>query len=279
VRQARARSFESRVERSVDRLLGLLSQHDAQGTFFVLGEIAANHPHVVRRIAALGHEIGCHSDRHDNVSSLSPAAFRDDVRAAKQRIEDVIGLPILGYRAPNFSIGPRQHWAYEILGEAGFQYDSSVFPIAHDRYGQRDAPRFPYVAWRGGGATLLEFPIGTVRLLRVNVPIGGGGYFRLCPFSVTRAGIQRVNIRERQPVMFYLHPWELDAQQPRPPMAWRHRFRHYVGVERQPMKLDYLLAHFAFGTARRVLDLWTCRFARLAAGAVGARAPQVSLPA
>jgi polysaccharide deacetylase family protein (PEP-CTERM system associated) len=255
-RALHGKPFESRVEQSVERLLALLSDHFARATFFVLGEIAARHPAVVRKIAAEGHEIACHGNGHDDVYRLSPREFRADIRQAKMRIEDVVGDPVTGYRAPNFSIGPAQSWAYKILLEEGFRYDSSMFPILHDRYGQPGAPRVPYEIWRDGSASLMEFPIGTVRVIGVNLPVGGGGYFRLSPFALTRFGIQDVNIRERRPVMFYLHPWELDPGQPRPQMAWRHRFRHYVGVKKQIAKLDCLLAHFCFGTARHVLDVW-----------------------
>jgi polysaccharide deacetylase family protein (PEP-CTERM system associated) len=248
--------FESRVEQSVERLLQLLSDHFARATFFVLGEIAAHHPGIVRRIAAEGHEIACHGNGHDDVYRLSPREFRADIRRAKLRIEDAVGDPVTGYRAPNFSIGVAESWAYQILLEEGFRYDSSMYPILHDRYGQPGAPRVPYEIWRDGSASLMEFPIGTARFLGLNLPVGGGGYFRLSPFALTRLGIQDVNIRERRPVMFYLHPWELDPGQPRPAMAWRHRFRHYVGVKKQAAKLDCLLAHFSFGTARYVLDVW-----------------------
>ena len=248
--------FESRVEQSVERLLELLNDHFARATFFVLGEIATHHPGIVRRIAAQGHEIACHGNGHDDVYRLSPGEFRADIRKAKARIEDAVGDPVTGYRAPNFSIGQAQSWAYKILLEEGFRYDSSTYPILHDRYGQPSAPRVPYEIWRDGSASLMEFPIGTARLLGVNLPVGGGGYFRLSPFALTRFGIQDVNIRERRPVMFYLHPWELDPGQPRPPMAWRHRFRHYVGIKKEAAKLDCLLAHFSFGTARHVLDVW-----------------------
>jgi FemAB-related protein (PEP-CTERM system-associated) len=160
---------------------------------------------------------------------------------------------VIGYRAPKFSIGKAQQWAYDILVEEGFRYDSSMFPILHDRYGQVTAPRFPYEIWRTGSAHLMEFPIGTTRMLGVNFPIGGGGYFRLAPEVLFRMGINRVNTRERQPVMFYLHPWEVDPGQPRQPMAWHHRFRLYVGLEKTAAKLDRLLAQFRFGTARDVL--------------------------
>jgi polysaccharide deacetylase family protein (PEP-CTERM system associated) len=248
------RQWESRVEQSIDQLLGLMSAHRARGTFFVVGEVAALHPAMVRTIAAQGHEIGCHSDRHENVSLQSPREFRADVQSAKARIEDAIGAPVIGYRAPNFSIGPAQSWAYNILLEEGFRYDSSTHPVMHDRYGQPGAPRFPYEVCRDGPERLVEFPIGTAQLLGVNLPIGGGGYFRLMPFALTRLAIQHVNSVEQRPVMFYLHPWELDPGQPRPPMAWRHRFRLYVGVEKEAAKLAALFGRFQFGTAREVLQ-------------------------
>ena len=247
-------SFESRVEQNTDQLLALLNAHHAKATFFVLGEVAAVHPALVRRIAEQGHEVGCHSDRHTDVYRQTPTEFRDDVRRAKQCIEDVIGEPIVGYRAPNFSIGREQGWAFQILLEEGFRYDSSVFPIVHDRYGVRTAPRFPHEIWRAGSSSLIEFPISTTRLLGWNVPIGGGGYFRLAPYGLFRLGIERVNAAERQPVMFYLHPWELDPDQPRPPMPWRDAFRHYVGVKKQVAKLSQLLSQFHFSTVRDVLD-------------------------
>ena len=140
----------------------------------------------------------------------TPEEFRDDIRRAKARIEDVIGEPVIGYRAPNFSIGRAQAWAFDILLEEGFRYDSSTYPILHDRYGQASAPRFPYEIWSNGTASLMEFPIGTAQVMGMNLPIGGGGYFRLAPLAFVRWGIARVNAREEQPVMFYLHPWEID---------------------------------------------------------------------
>lgn len=247
--------FESRLERSMDRLLGLLSRRGAKATFFVLGEVAVTHPAVVRRIAAEGHEVACHGDGHEDVRGQTPREFRADIHRAKSRLEDVVGDGVVGYRAPNFSIGREQSWAYEILHAEGFRYDSSTYPIVHDRYGAPRAPRFPHEIWRDGAASLIEFPIGTARVLGVNLPIGGGGYFRLLPFALVRRGIERVNGRERRPVMFYLHPWELDPEQPRPPLAWRYRFRHYVGMEREEAKLSSLLDLFRFGTARQVLAL------------------------
>jgi len=250
----RATGCVSRVENSMTRLAALMRAHNARATLFVLGEVAASHPALLRQLAADQHEIACHGDRHDNVSSLTPKEFRADIRRAKAQIEDVIGQPVIGYRAPNFSIGSAQAWAYEILVEEGFHYDSSLHPIHHDRYGRPDAPRFPYEVWSDGRSSLTEFPIGTARMFGVNLPIGGGGYFRMLPYSVVSSGIRRVNAREHQPVMFYIHPWELDPGQPRPPMPWPDRFRHYVGLEKQEAKLDKLFAEFRFGTARAFLQ-------------------------
>jgi polysaccharide deacetylase family protein (PEP-CTERM system associated) len=247
-------NFESRVEASVDLLLQLLARHGARGTFFTLGEVATTHPSVVRTIAALGHEVACHGNRHESVHRMTPSQFREDIQQAKHRLEDLAGTPVIGYRAPNFSIGPAQSWAYQILMEEGFRYDSSTHPILHDRYGRPTAPRFPYGVFRSGMSWLTEFPIGTARVFGVNLPIGGGGYFRLSPYELTRRGIRYVNEHERQPVMFYLHPWELDPGQPRVPMARHRRFRHYVGLEQEVTKLSRLLTEFRFGTARDVLE-------------------------
>jgi polysaccharide deacetylase family protein (PEP-CTERM system associated) len=259
--------FESRLESSVERLLALLDDRRTKATFFTLGEIAVTHPAVVRRIAAERHEIGCHSDRHESVWTQTPTEFRADIRRAKARLENLTGAPITGFRAPNFSIGKNESWAYQILLEEGFRYDSSLYPILHDRYGQPDAPRFPFEIWRNGADSLTEFPVGTLRLLGINLPIGGGGYFRLSPFELIRMGIDRVNAREQRPVMFYFHPWELDPDQPRPPMAWHHRFRHYVGLGREAAKLARLLAEFRFGTAREVLQTRACQLPFMAAAA------------
>ncbi len=245
----------SRVELSVDRVLGTLGQAGVQATFFIVGQVATAHPSMVRRIAEAGHEIACHSDRHELVSRQRPEGFRADIQRAKACLEDLCGEAVLGYRAPNYSIGPQQSWAYDCLLEAGFQYDSSIYPIVHDRYGHPQAPRFPYEIRRLGDLRLIEFPIATRRWLGLNLPIGGGGYFRLLPTAFTRCGIRHVNTRERQAVMFYFHPWELDPEQPRPPMPWHHRFRHYVNLSRMPVKLRDLFAHTRFAPAREVLGL------------------------
>jgi polysaccharide deacetylase family protein (PEP-CTERM system associated) len=248
-------SFVSRVEESMDRVLALLANADVRATCFILGEVAAAHPATVRKIAGEGHEVACHGHRHELVSRQSPQEFRADVGQAKRLLEDITGESVMGYRAPNFSIGAGQTWAYDVLLEEGFRYDSSVYPIVHDRYGDPGAPRFPYDIRRHDSATLIEFPIGTTRVLGVNLPVGGGGYFRLLPSMLTRLGIRRVNTQDQRPVMFYFHPWELDPEQPRFRMPWRHRLRHYVGMRRQEAKLSALLRHLSFGRARDALRL------------------------
>ena len=248
-------ALPSRVEENIDRVLALLHEHNVQATFFTVGQIAEQHPSMLRRIAAEGHEIACHSYRHELVFRQSVDEFRADVRRAKAVLEDIAGTVVIGYRAPNYSIQSNQQWAYDILLEEGFRYDSSVYPIVHDRYGQAEAPRFPYEIRKNGSLVLIEFPIGTVRFCGINFPIGGGGYFRLLPEILTRYGIRRVNAKERHPVMFYFHPWELDPGQPRPVMPWHHRFRHYVGLAREEMKLSQLLRCLRFGVAREVLAL------------------------
>ena len=247
--------LESRVEASTERVLTLLASSGARATFFVLGQVAATHPNLVRKIAGEKHEIACHGDGHELVSRQTPPEFRADVRRAKAVLEDITGESVVGYRAPNFSIARAQAWAYEILMSEGFRYDSSTYPIRHDSYGDHDAPRFQHDILRKGSARLIELPIGTTRLLRVNLPIGGGGYFRLLPMALTRAGIRRVNAREHQPVLFYFHPWELDPHQPRPAMPWRNRVRHYIGMAREEQKLARLFRDIRFTAIRDVLAI------------------------
>jgi polysaccharide deacetylase family protein (PEP-CTERM system associated) len=250
-----AAGLESRVEATTARVLALMASWNVKATFFVLGQVAAHHPTLVQKIAGEGHEIACHGYAHDPVYRQTPDEFRADVRQAKAVLEDIVGDAVLGYRAPNFSIGPAQAWAYDVLLDEGFRYDSSSYPILHDRYGDRSAPRFPHDVRRNGHRTLTEIPIGTARLLGANLPIGGGGYFRLLPTVLFRNGIRRVNTRERRPVVFYFHPWELDPDQPRPSMPWRHRLRHYVGMRREETKLSCLLRDVRFSTVRNLFGL------------------------
>ncbi|MGH9318285.1 MAG: XrtA system polysaccharide deacetylase [Vicinamibacteria bacterium] len=241
----------SRVEETVDRVLALLERFDTRATFFVVGKVAEAHREMVRKIASARHEIACHSYAHELVFRQSPRAFREDLRRAHAVLEDLAGGDVYGYRAPNYSIGPSQAWAYDILLEEGFRYDSSIYPVRHDRYGDPAAPRFPYIIH----GDLIEFPIGTFRRCGLNFPIGGGGYFRLFPTSWFQRAIQSVNEKERKPVMFYFHPWEMDPEQPRPPMPAHHRFRHYVNLHRFESKVETLLSRVRFSPASEVLGL------------------------
>lgn len=249
------RQLPSRVEWNTGRLLDLLERNAVHATFFVVGEVAEAHPALVRRVAAAGHEIACHSYGHELVSRQDSHSFRADVRRAKSLLEGLSGQKVLGYRAPNYSIGPGQRWAWDVLLEEGFAYDSSSYPIRHDRYGDPHAPRFPYVLCGQGERTLTECPIGTLRLAGTNWPIGGGGMFRLFPVFLFKWAIGHVNRREGRGLMFYLHPWELDPGQPRPSMPLHHRFRHYVNLGRYERKLERLLRTLPFGTARELLAL------------------------
>ncbi|MBZ8138316.1 polysaccharide deacetylase family protein [Rubrivivax gelatinosus] len=235
---------ECRVERNVDRILALLDAADTRATFFTLGWIAERYPQLVRRIVAGGHELASHGYGHERASDLAPAAFHDDVARAKAILEDIGGVEVRGYRAPSFSIGERNLWAFDTLAEAGYAYSSSIYPIRHDHYGMPDSPRFAYRV--AGG--LLEVPVTTVRLAGRNLPSSGGGYFRLLPYAASRWLIGRVNREDRQAAVFYFHPWEIDADQPRVPgIDAKTRFRHYVNIPRMEGRLASLLADFRWG--------------------------------
>ncbi len=216
--------------------------------------MAERYPALVRQIAAAGHEIASHGYHHQLLYTLTPAQFREDVRASKALLEQIAGSPVLGYRAPSYSIVESSLWALDVLIEEGFAYDASIFPIHHDRYGIPHAGRHAHVLRRTSGS-LVEVPGSTARLGRVNVPIAGGGYFRLLPYAWTRWGIGRVNRLERKPVVFYLHPWELDSGQPRIAVGAASRIRHYTGLDRTADRLRRLLAEFRFTTIAAVLDL------------------------
>ncbi len=230
-----------RVERNIDHVLMLLSDAGVRATFFTLGWIAERYPAMIRRIVEGGHELASHGYEHCRATEQGYGQFLADIRLAKAVLEDTSGGPVKGYRAPSFSIGPTNFWAFECIAEAGHLYSSSLYPIRHDHYGAPDAPRFAHEVFKG----LLEVPITTVRMLNSNWPAGGGGYFRLLPYRVSRWSIRRVNAIDRQPAMFYFHPWELDPEQPRVdgpgPKA---RFRHYVNLQRMDPRLRRLLADF-----------------------------------
>jgi polysaccharide deacetylase family protein (PEP-CTERM system associated) len=250
--------FESRVCANTDRLLAVFHDAGISGTFFILGWVAERHPALVQRIAAAGHEIASHGYAHRLVYDLTRAAFRDDVRRSKDLLEAAAGVRVYGYRAPSFSVTPRSLWALDVLIEEGFDYDASIFPIHHDRYGIPLSPRQPYVLERAQG-TLIEAPASAVRLGPLNLPVGGGGYFRLLPYAWTRWGISRINSRDQRPVIFYLHPWEIDPGQPRLPSGWVSRLRHYRNLTETEARLKRLLAEFEFGTMRQILQPLTAQ--------------------
>ena len=245
-------ALESRVVATTGRILDILDRERVRATFFILGWVAERHPGLVREIASLGHEIGCHGYGHRMIQHLTRSEFERDVTRAKSALEDAIGHAVLGYRAPTFSIMRETLWSLEVLCEAGFRYDSSIFPIVHDRYGISDAPRFPHRLRDPNGCDLVEFPMSTVMLVGRRVPVAGGGYFRLTPYTLTRRALHRIN-REGQPAMVYLHPWELDPDQPRLPAGPLTRFRHLVNVGKTEARLVRLLGDFTFAPAAEVL--------------------------
>lgn len=240
---------ECRVERNVDRILEMLQSQETLATFFILGWIAERYPELVRRIAKEGHEIASHGYGHQRASDLNRAEFLFDIQMAKSILEDLTGVEVVGYRAPSFSIGAGNLWAFDCLAEAGYRYSSSVYPIQHDHYGMPDAPRFAFVAKPG----LVEIPVTTVGLFGKNLPASGGGYFRLFPFQLSQWLLNRVNQKDAQSGIFYFHPWEIDSEQPRiPGVDSKTRFRHYVNIDRMEVKLQRLLKAFEWGRVDQV---------------------------
>lgn len=240
---------ECRVERNVDRILAMLDANGTQATFFTLGWVAERYPHLVRRIVAGGHELASHGHGHERASDLDRAAFRADLDRAKKLLEDIGGVAVKGYRAPSFSIGHGNLWAFDTLLETGHAYSSSIYPIRHDHYGMPDAPRFAHRRDNG----LLEIPVTTVRMGSRNLPSSGGGWFRLFPYPLTRWMIRQVNQVDRQSAIFYFHPWEIDQGQPRiPGIDAKTRFRHYVNIGRTEARLQRLLQDFRWGRMDRI---------------------------
>ncbi len=245
---------ESRVVANTRRVLELFDETRVKATFFVLGWIAERFPALVREIAAAGHEIASHGYHHQLVYTLTPQQFREDVHAAKAVLEDASGKPVLGFRAPSYSLVASSLWALDTLIDEGYLYDASIFPIHHDRYGIPDAERHPHVLQRRSGA-LIEIPASTARFGRVNLPIAGGGYFRLLPYAWAKWGIRRVNRLERQPVIFYFHPWEVDPDQPRLPVGAATRIRHYSGLASTAGRLRRLVRDFPFDSVATVMSV------------------------
>jgi len=242
-----------RVENNTRRLLDLLSEHDVSATFFILGWVAERLPGLVVEIARRGHEVACHGYAHRLVYRLGPRRFRDDVARGKRILEDCLGMRISGFRAASCSIVATTLWALDILIEEGFEYDSSIFPVRHDIYGIPGFHRFA-VRLRRDGGEIVEIPLSTVNLLGRNWPVAGGGYLRILPYWMTRAAVRRLNSHDRAPAIVYLHPWELDSEQPRLPAGTLSRFRQYTNLGRSEARIRRLLSEFSFAPIRDVID-------------------------
>lgn len=238
-----------RVEASTERVLAALDKHRAFGTFFTLGWVAERYPQLIRRIVAQGHELASHGYDHTRVTHMSPKIFRADITKTKRLLEDIAGSEVIGYRAPTFSFTKDNQWVYESLAEAGYRYSSSIAPVRHDLYGIPDAPRHAYQAQAG----ITEVPISTVRIASHNLPCSGGGFFRLYPYRLTRWCFERLNVREGKPCIFYMHPWEIDPDQPRQrELSFKTKFRHYLNLDRVASRLDRLLEDFAWNRMDRI---------------------------
>ena len=237
-------SRECRVEHNIDRILKLLDDKHTKATFFTLGWVAERYPQMVRRIVSEGHELASHGYGHQRASDLTETEFFHDVSHAKTLLQDIGGQAVQGYRAPSFSIGTDNLWALDTLQRAGYRYSSSIYPVKHDHYGMPDAPRFAHQIRDG----LMEVPPTTLRMFNRNLPSGGGGYFRLLPYALSRWMLQQVNQRDAESAIFYFHPWEIDADQPRiPGIDLKTRFRHYVNIGRTEQRLARLLDDFRWG--------------------------------
>lgn len=256
-------NFPPRVEKSTNRLLDLFDDGGVRATFFVLGWVAKRYPSLVQQIAGRGHEVACHGYSHQLIYAQTPAAFREETVRAKGYLEDQVQRTVLGYRAASYSITKRSLWALDILAELGFSYDSSIFPIRHDRYGIPGSPRWPYRLTTPGGNTIVEFPPSTLNIFGYHLPVGGGGYFRLYPYHLTRLALSRIHHLEARPFIFYLHPWEVDPGQPRISAGLLSTLRHYNNLSRCEGRLLRLLNDFLFAPAKDVLECVTIPALRL----------------
>jgi len=245
-------NYPLRVERNTQRLLELFDNNGIKVTFFVLGWVAERVPHLVSEIAAMGHEVACHGYSHQLVYDQTVEEFREETLRSKSLLEDIAQVPVRGYRAASYSITQRSLWALDVLAEAGFTYDSSIFPIRHDRYGMPGTPETPYLLKSPAGQSIVEFPLSTARLFGMHLPVAGGGYFRLYPYRLTKFGLSRIN-SNNHPFIFYMHPWEIDPGQPRIDAVLLSRFRHYNNLHRFEGRLRRLMEDFHFGTVLDVL--------------------------
>lgn len=245
--------MEYRAEKSTERLLTLFADKGIKATFFVLGWVTKKSPQLIRKIHAAGHEVACHGLTHELVYRQTPEVFRDETKTSKAMLEDTIGAPVLGYRAASYSITRQSLWAIDILCDLGFRYDSSIFPIAHDRYGIPGAETRPGIMKDSRGNGIVEFPLSTVKFMGRRLPCSGGGYFRLLPYAYTRWALKKINKDDQLPFIFYLHPWEIDPGQPRFKASRLSRFRHYTNLSVCEKRLEKLIEDFRFTTVREVL--------------------------
>ncbi|MDX2507683.1 MAG: DUF3473 domain-containing protein [Gammaproteobacteria bacterium] len=242
-----------RVENNTHKLLELFDEYQVKVTFFILGWVAERKKDLVLEIASRGHEIACHGYSHQLVYNQSPDVFREETVRAKSILEDLIQQPVRGYRAASYSITEKSQWALDILVECGFVYDSSIFPVRHDRYGMPNTPEHPYRMKTPAGNSIIEFPLSTAKIINYRLPVAGGGYFRLYPYWLSRMGLKQIN-RQQKPFIFYLHPWEIDPEQPRISASWFSRFRHYNNLDKCEARLRMLMTDFQFGTTWDVLN-------------------------
>jgi len=243
----------SHVVANTDRLLELFDTNKIKATFFVLGWVAERWPELVKKLDSHGHEVACHGYSHELVYNQTPEIFREETKRSKQILENIIQKPVLGYRAASYSITNKSKWALDILFELGFKYDSSIFPVKHDRYGMPDTPKFPYLLETPDGNKLIEFPLTSINIMGYQLPIAGGGYFRLFPYFFSKWAFQKINSRYSKPFIFYLHPWEIDTTQPRIKAGFISTFRHYNNIDKTQDRLSKLVRQFRFSTAYDVL--------------------------
>ncbi|UUA71412.1 XrtA system polysaccharide deacetylase [Cellvibrio sp. QJXJ] len=242
-------NWPSRVEQNTERLLQLFANHNIKITFFILGWVAEKYPQLVKTIRQQGHEIASHGFSHQLIYNQSPEVFRAETEKSKQILEDLAQTPITGYRAASYSITRKSLWALDILAELGFTWDSSIFPTRHDNYGIPGSPEEPYRIITTNGASLLEFPLTTAKVMGQAIPAAGGGYFRQYPYALSKWLFARASLNQTKPQIFYLHPWEIDPEQPRVPNAsWFSNFRHYTNLKRCLPRLEQMISDFQFGT-------------------------------
>ena len=255
IRPSQWEHYESRVVKNTQRILDLLEKRQTRATFFVLGWVADRYPELVRQIHRAGHEIGCHSYWHQLVFQQTPETFHQDLKRATEILGEITGDPVLAYRAPSFSVTSDSLWALDILLEEGYRVDSSIFPVHHDTYGIPEADPAPHVIHRPSG-DIYEFPPAVRSKIFGNIPVAGGGYFRILPYRLTAHWLGNVNRKENRPFVFYIHPWEVDPDQPRLESRWKSRLRHYRNLHKTVAKLDRLLESFCFGA----FDDLSCSF-------------------